>query len=77
MPVQDLTNESWRKAISQYNELVFTGWGQTNICEDAFKMARQREDLDSLNGMRMVSAYYSAISEMGAIALHQRQEIKP
>ena len=40
-------------------------------------MARQREDLDSLNGMRMVSAYYFAISEMGAIGLHQRQEIKP
>ena len=72
-----MSNEHWQVVVRIYARYCWSGWGQTKICEDAFKMCRQREDLDSLNGIRIVPAYLSAMSQMGAIKLHDRREVFP
>ena len=71
LPIPDV-----RAKVRHYIQLVFTGWGQTKICEDTFKELRYREKLDTLNLRRSPTAIYAAMHDMGTIGLHKRNDIE-
>ena len=77
VPVAGMTNWQFRMKIRRLVTYVYSCWGQTKCCEDLFKKLREREDLDTLNGIRAVSSPYAASTRMGTIALHNRTEFEP
>jgi len=76
-PLCSIGWESKRTAVRKYVQLLFSGWGQTKICEDAFKHLRERESMDTLTGVKGTMSYYANLVNMGAITLHHRQDITP
>ena len=65
-----------RLKVKRYAMIVFSGWGQTNICEDMFKDARFRERMDSLNMSTSICSYYADFYAMQKIELHNRRNIE-
>ena len=47
------------------------------MVEDCFRSMRFCEGYDTTNKVKSVVNYYAAMGEMGCIAEHNRQEIKP
>ena len=75
-PVVGLSEFDIRASVTKLATWIFSGWGQTKVCEDLFKTMRERESMDSLNGVRCIEAYYAAMPAMGTIPLHKRREIQ-
>ena len=68
--------EDVRSAVRKYVAVKFSGWGQTKVCEDAFKNLREQESMDTLTGVKGVVSYYANLFNMGAVTLHDRTEIE-
>ena len=77
VPVVGLSAWDLRFKVKRYAMIVFSGWGQTKICEDMFKDARFRERMDSLNMSTSISSYYADFHAMQKIELHNRRDIEP
>ena len=75
-PVVGITFADLRHSIRKFICHVFTGWGQTKICEDMFKEMRQREQQDTLNLIRNMPSHYASMHEMEVISKHKREEVK-
>ena len=74
-PITGLNRDLLMVGVCRSVTHIFSGWGQTKVCEDLFKNMRERETHDSNNGVRAIEAYYAAMPSMGIISAHKRDEL--
>ena len=72
----DLCPNERRHKIQKYVYYIFSGWGQTKVVEDNFKVCRYVETQGQLNNTRTIQSYYTAMAKSDTIGLHKRQEIR-
>ena len=64
-----------RHNLQKLTHYIFKGWGQTKVVEDNFKNCRYVETQGILNRTRTCAVYYTAMSKMKTIELHNRKGI--
>eukprot|EP00974_Lingulodinium_polyedra_P026702 2574660-Lingulodinium_polyedra.AAC.1 len=62
--------------VVQFARLVFSGWGQTKVCEDANAVVREKETRDTTSKVVAKTKQWDSLRARKVIELHGGTEIE-
>eukprot|EP00974_Lingulodinium_polyedra_P118677 11168127-Lingulodinium_polyedra.AAC.1 len=63
--------------LCQFARLLFSGWGQTKVCEDANQVVRESESRSVRNRVLNITKQWDVMRTKAVISQHGRTELDP